>query len=162
MILSAQSIRVRCDNYEQMIIPFHERTIHNGMTYGLSAAGYDIRIAEDVYLSYPKYDKFVLASSMEYFNMPDDVLGRVADKSSWARKGLAVQNTVIEPGWKGYLTLELSYHGNASLEITKGTPIAQIIFELLDAPTEQPYRGKYQNQRAGAVEAIEETQQGHQ
>jgi dCTP deaminase len=54
---------------------------------------------------------------------------------------LTVQNTVIEPGWRGYLTLELTNHGPNRLEIPAGSPIAQIIFEMLDEPTEQPYRG---------------------
>jgi dCTP deaminase len=89
--------------------------------------------------------------------MPPDVIGFVHDKSSWARKGLAVQNTVIEPGWRGYLTLELTNHGRDALEITEGDPIAQIVFHYLDALTEQPYVGKYQDQGYGPQRAIEET-----
>lgn len=85
--------------------------------------------------------------------MPIDLLGRVADKSTLARRGLAVQNTIIEPGWRGYLTLELSNHGRDAIEIVAGMPIAQIIFDVLDEPAERPYAGKYQDQRAGAVPA---------
>jgi dCTP deaminase len=62
-------------------------------------------------------------------------------------------NTVIEPGWRGFLTLELSNNLNEDLEILTGDPIAQILFELLDRPTDQPYTGKYQDQPAGAVQA---------
>lgn len=143
MILSAQTIRKL-----KPITPFHERTKEFGMSYGLSAAGYDIRIAEDIELI---NGTFCLASSLEYFNMPDDVLAYVKDKSTWARQGLAVQNTVIEPGWKGYLTLELTNHTRDKLIVLrKGMPIAQIIFHRLDFATEQPYDGKYQNQQAGA------------
>lgn len=147
MILSAQSIRKR-----RPVEPFHERTAHHGMTYGLSSAGYDVRIRERVVL---RPGDFSLASTVERFTMPNDLLARVADKSSWARKGLTVQNTVVEPGWAGFLTLELANHGPNTLKIEAGLPIAQIIFELLDEPTEQPYSGKYQNQPPEPVHAIE-------
>jgi dCTP deaminase len=148
MILSAQSIRKR-----RPVDPFHERTALNGMTFGLSAAGYDVRIRESVIL---RPGDFALASTLERFTMPDDLLARVADKSSWARKGLTAQNTVVEPGWEGYLTLELANHGPNTIRIEAGSPIAQILFELLDEPTEQPYAGKYQNQPPEPVAAIEE------
>jgi dCTP deaminase len=148
LILSAQSIRKR-----RPIAPFHERTSLNGMTFGLSSAGYDVRIRERVVL---RPGDFALASTVERFTMPTDLIARVADKSSWARKGLTVQNTVIEPGWEGFLTLELANHGPNTLMIEAGSPIAQIIFELLDEPTEQPYAGKYQHQPPEPVHAIEE------
>ena len=147
MILSAQSIRKR-----GIFTPFCERTKAMGMTYGLGPAGYDVRIAETITLP---PGGAVLASTLEHFDMPRDVLGKVADKSTWARKFLAVQNTIIEPGWRGYLTLELSNHSiNETLHLLPGMPIAQIILHLLDQPTENPYEGKYQDQRAGAVAAI--------
>jgi dCTP deaminase len=146
MILSAQSIRAR-----GIFTPFFERTKAYGMTYGLGPAGYDVRIAETVLI---EPHGAVLASTVERFEMPNDLLGRVADKSTWARRFIAVQNTIIEPGWCGYLTLELSNHGSAPVPIFGGSPIAQIILELLDQPTEAPYAGKYQNQKAGAVQAI--------
>lgn len=149
MILSAQSIRER----PHMVAPFCERTVYSGLSYGLSAAGYDIRIAQSVLL--PPHG-FKLASSYERFAIPNDVLARVADKSTWARRGLAVQNTIIEPGWCGYLTLELSNHTGAWIEILEEVPIAQIIFEFLDKATDQPYGGKYQDQPARPVPAITE------
>lgn len=141
MILSAQSIRTL-----RPVTPFEDRGVIRGRSYGLSVAGYDIRVAEDIAL-WP--GDFRLASSVERFTMPDDVLALVKDKSSWARLGLSVFNTVIEPGWEGWLTLELKNQGNKSLRIESGDPIAQILFERLDEPTEQPYSGKYQNQEAG-------------
>lgn len=148
MILSAQSIRKR-----YMINPFYERTVFEGMTFGLSAAGYDIRIAQTLVV-FP--GEFRLASAIEHFRVPNDVLAQVADKSSWARKGIAVQNTIIEPGWTGYLTLEITNHSREIVSIPYGAPIAQIVFMQLDEPTEQPYVGKYQNQPNRPVEAINE------
>lgn len=148
MILSGQSIRRR-----GIVTPFHERTVAHGMTFGLGPAGYDVRISEAIYLVPGAWS---LASTIERFDMPADLLGRVADKSTWARRGLAVQNTIIEPGWRGYLTLELSNHSRQPLEVAGGMPIAQIIFDMLDESSERPYAGKYQDQRAGAVPAIAE------
>jgi dCTP deaminase len=140
VILSAQSIR----NREGMIIPFHGRTRIHGMTFGLSMAGYDIR-ADGNHPLEPQ--GFIVISSVEQFNMPLDILGRVADKSTWARQGLAVQNTVIEPGWRGFLNLELTNHSQVHLYINDGMPIAQVIFEMLDEPTLLGYEGKYQDQK---------------
>ena len=157
MILSAQSIRKA-----GIFTPFNNRTIHEcGMSYGLSSAGYDVRIKERVWLGKNGglfTGTFSLASTLEHFTMPDNLLGKVADKSTWARRGLAVQNTIIEPGWRGFLTLELTYHGTEPfIEIPAGAPIAQIILCRLDEPTEQPYgSGKYQNQPSRPVAAIME------
>jgi dCTP deaminase len=144
MILPAQAIRKI-----KPVSPFCERTCHNGMTFGLGPAGYDVRIAETVVVG----AKFVLASTLECFDMPTDLLGQVTDKSTWARRGVAVQNTIIEPGWRGYLTVELTNHGGAPIKIQAGDPIAQIIFFRLEAPTKCPYQGKYQDQQAGPQSA---------
>jgi len=155
MILSAQSIRER-----GIFEPFCERTQHKtGFSFGLSAAGYDVRydgfilgITDSVMYIDP--GTFELASTLEHFTMPNDVLGVVHDKSTWARRGLAVQNTVIEPGWNGYLTLELTNHSDQMIVVQSGTPIAQIVLHQLDAPSEQPYNGKYQGQPRGPQDAI--------
>lgn len=84
MILPAQHIRARVG----MVTPFCERGVSHGMSYGLSAAGYDARVRQRRIL---RPGAFVLASTVEYFIMPSDVLGHVADKSTWARRGITVQ-----------------------------------------------------------------------
>ncbi len=147
MILSAQSIR-----RQGIITPFCERTVEQGLSYGLSSCGYDVRIREQVI--FRGAFQFSLASTIEHFKMPMNVVGRVHDKSTWARRGLAIQNTIIEPGWRGFLTLELSNNNhNNILRIEAGAPIAKIIFELLDEPTEAGYNGKYQDQPNWPVDA---------
>jgi len=100
------------------------------------------------------YDtKFVLASSIEEFDMPDHLMGQVLNKSTWARKGLdSSMTTNIEPGWKGFLTLELVFHGNSPIIIPAGSGIAQVIFHELSE--KRSYAGKYQNQSDKPVEAI--------
>lgn len=141
MIASAQTLRLI-----RPVEPFVERQKAHGLTYGLGPAGYDIRVAEDLHLA---PGEFKLASSVERFIMPTNLVGIVHDKSTWARVGLCVQNTVIEPGWRGYLTIELTNHHWQNCRIQAGSPIAQIIFHLLDHPTDTLYGGKYQDQPAG-------------
>lgn len=152
-VLSAQSIRLR-----GLISPLVERQQHpeSGCSFGLSACGYDVRLDQEINL-WP--GEFKLASTLEEFRMHTDVVGIVHDKSTWVRRGLMVHNTVIEPGWRGFLTLELAYHlhppAPRPLRLLAGTPIAQVVFHFLDQPTEQPYpeSGKYMDQIRGPVAA---------
>lgn len=137
-----------------------------GVTYGLSEAGYDIRIKQSVRFrpgegvevvdgdDYNHYEgNFVLASSLEKFDMPSRMVGVVHDKSTWARRGLSVFNTVIEPGWKGWLTLELVYHGRDELVIPPGVGIAQVLFHR--TALNATYGGRYNNQGDYPVPAKE-------
>lgn len=139
-----------------------------GTSYGLGEAGYDIRIKQDVSFFTKgslgpqvmvdgkcQEGRFALASAIEEFQMPRNVTGIVHDKSTWARKGLSVFNTVIEPGWNGFLTLELVYHGSEILHIKAGSGIAQVLFHQ-NAEYAQ-YTGKYQNQRDEPVAALQAT-----
>jgi dCTP deaminase len=160
-VLSGQSIMRRGN----LLTPMVERSRHpSGMSFGVGPAGYDVRVAEKIMLPpqgghavlsgiVPYLPSFVLASTVEKFNMHDDLIAFVHDKSTLARRGLAVQNTVIEPGWSGYLTLELTNHGTEYIELEAGSPIAQIVFHLLDEPSTRPYDGRYQHQEAGPQEA---------
>lgn len=138
---------------------------HSGVSHGLAEVGYDIRIKQTVEFTKgtrfprvvlvdnePSHGRFVLASAIEEFNMPPNLVGIVHDKSTWARKGLSVFNTVIEPSWAGFLTLELVYHGDGDLVITAGTGIAQVIFHQIIEPAH--YAGKYMHQENKPVEAI--------
>lgn len=137
-------------------------------TYGLGEAGYDIRIKQDITF-YRLFGlipmvkvadgekvthhlgKFTLASAIELFCVNEDLVGIVHDKSTWARRALSVFNTVIEPGWTGYLTLELVYHGRKKLHIPAGSGIAQVIFH--ETTSKAAYNGRYQNQANQPVAA---------
>lgn len=158
-VLSAQSIRLMAKPVEggpALLSPFFERTLHagTGMTYGLSPCGYDIRVREELVID---AGRMKLGSSIEHFHLPDDLCAAVYTKSTWARRGVFMPPTTLEPGWKGYLTLEIHYGGGYSaIGIEAGAPIAEIRFELLDRPTEHPYRGKYQDQPPFPVIAIHE------
>jgi len=121
-----------------------------GVSYGLGEAGYDLRIKQTVTLH--PLRRFALASTIERFDMPKNLVAIVHDKSTWARRGLSVFNTVIEPGWRGWLTLELIYHGWKPLHIPAGAGIAQAIFHELIEPASYG-GGKYQDQPDQPVEA---------
>ena len=138
----------------------------HGTSYGLSEIGYDIRLKQSI-LFLPDENcvrvndngehsshlgNFILASAIEEFDMPTNLAGFVKDKSTWARHGLSVFNTVIEPGWKGFLTLELVYHGREMLHIPAGSGIAQVVFHRIIQPV--GYEGKYQNQADKPIPAI--------
>lgn len=149
MILPAQTIRALCGpcrgRLEPMISPFCERTVHNGVTHGLGPAGYDLRIAEDITL-FP--GSAVLVDAIEQFNMPLDVMGVLYTKSTWARQHIEIANTVIDPGWRGHLRLEISMHyGYKQVTIPAGTGVAHLVLMRLEEPTEQGYEGRYQDQR---------------
>lgn len=140
-----------------IIDPFRYRTVGRAnLTYGMGPAGYDVRVEFDASGRIKEVTlepgEFILASTIERFEMPHDFLGVVHDKSSWARQGLAVQNTVIEPGWKGYLTLELTNHGKNDLTIHVEDPICQVVFHRVEGQA-HIYTGKYQDQERGPQEA---------
>ena len=153
MRLSAQTIRKLSSLDKPLVSPFRERGLAFGLSFGLGPSGYDIRLAQDVVVQ-PK--SFALASSLERFCLPDWLAMDVKDKSTWARRGVFVQNTTGEAGWEGWLTLEISNDSGDPVHLDAGTPIAQVVFEMLDHPTEMPYRGKYQNQPDRPVGPIEE------
>lgn len=146
-----------------------EKYRDHGVSYGLSEAGYDIRIKQEIrfvrhhegFMIFTDgallatdnvSDRFCLASSIEEFQIPGNLVGVVHDKSTWARQGLSVFNTVVEPGWNGFLTLELVYHGSQDLIIPAGAGIAQIIFSHITDVADYG-DGKYQNQEDRPVES---------
>lgn len=156
-MLSAQTIRKRVLNSSDAdvgprleIAPFTERAKSHGRSYGLSSCGYDVRLAQDIWL-WPLFGR--LGSIMEWIGLPYDLSAEVKDKSTNARLFVFVQNTIIEPGWRGYLTVELTRFLPWPIKLKKGTPIAQVVFHQLDYWTEQPYTGKYQEQASGPQKA---------
>lgn len=146
--LSAQSIRKLCLADPPLIHPFiGTKVVVNGKSYGLSAASYDVRIAHKLCLM-PK--EVALAHTVEDFALPDNVVGYVVDKSTYARRFVSAFNTLLDPGFVGNLTLELVNHGYTPVDIAAGDPIVQVVFHWLDEPTDRAYDGKYQGQTAAA------------
>jgi dCTP deaminase len=98
--------------------------------------------------------EFVLGSTRERVRLPDDMVARLEGKSSLGRLGLLIHSTAgyVDPGWDGYLTLELSNVANLPITIYPGMKIGQISFFRLTTAAEVPYgskqtRSKYQGQR---------------
>lgn len=89
---------------------------------------------------------FVLAHTVEVVNIPNNIVAEIKDKSSWARLGLQVKNTMANPGFKGQITLELSNEGNYNLKLIPGVGICQLVFNTLAYPCGSPYNGRYQHQ----------------
>ena len=147
MILLPETIRQL-----NILTPCLEKYKVNGVSGGLSHCGYDIAVNQSVTIA---PGGFVLASSVELFTMPRHIVGTQHDKSSWARRGIATQATVLEPGWEGWLTIEISNHGPEVVTIPIGTPIAQILFHRIEGMADG-YQGKYQKQANNPVGFIYE------
>jgi dCTP deaminase len=85
--------------------------------------------------------EFCLGRTLEWVELPDDVVARVEGKSSLGRLGLIVHATAgfVDPGWKGTLTLELNNLTRVPIKLWPGLPIAQLSFMALDRAAERPY-----------------------
>ncbi len=146
------------------------------ISYGTSSYGYDVRCGTDfkVFTNIhstivdPKaFDErsfvdvrgdtcvippnaFALASTVEYFRIPRDVLTICVGKSTYARCGIIVNVTPLEPEWEGHVTLEFSNTTNLPAKIYANEGVAQMLFFQSDEVCETSYKdrgGKYQGQR---------------
>ena len=99
--------------------------------------------------------EFCLGRTLEWVELPDDIVARIEGKSSLGRLGLIVHATAgfCDPGWRGTLTLELNNLTRVPIKLYPGLKIAQLSFMSLDAPALRPYGSPglgshYQGQRA--------------
>lgn len=150
------------------------------VSYGLSSYGYDLRVADEfkIFTNFhnslidPKNfnenafihvesdaciippNSFALARSVEYFRIPRDVLTLCVGKSTYARCGIIVNVTPLEPEWEGHVTLEISNTTPLPARIYANEGLAQVIFLAATEPCEISYAnraGKYQGQRGITV-----------
>lgn len=207
MLLNDKAIRDLClgvpystETMSRMIEPFSEAVSGNGIiSYGLSSAGYDIRLGPEILVfknsfmevvdpkrfhdvAYRKrmfdrlfYSKgfsvpeddwpltvmdgnevlvpphgYVLGSTYERFSIPRHLSVDCLGKSTYARCGVIINVTPLEPGWRGYLTVEISNSSPCPVKLFVMEGLAQLRFHLLTAPPEKDYAekgGKYQNQQ---------------
>jgi dCTP deaminase len=164
------------------------RKLDNGtkaISYGLSQAGYDIRLSPKQFLIFsddglyrhdfmldPKlgdptvpYEatlvhhegssyfelspfSFALGTSLELISMPANIMGLCDGKSTYARCGIIINVTPIEPGWSGHLTMHIANPTPFPVRIYAGEGIVQIMLYQLSSDVEQAYTGLYQNQGA--------------
>jgi len=160
-----------------MISPFNASQVSQGViSSGVSSYGYDMRISEDFKIftninstvvdpksfdlrSFVDFkgdvcivppNSFVLGHSVEYFKIPRDVLVICLGKSTYARCGIVVNVTPLEPEWEGHVTIEISNTTPLPAKIYAGEGIAQLIFLGGSEVCEVSYRdkaGKYQAQK---------------
>ncbi len=177
MTIRADSWIKRMVKRHQMIEPFEEKLIQGGkVSYGLSSYGYDLRIIDefkiftDVFSAVvdPKKfnekslvdyegkecvippNSFALARSLEYFRIPRQVLGLCIGKSTYARCGIIVNVTPLQPEWEGNLTIEISNTTPLPAKVYAGEGIAEILFFEADEVCEKSYKelsGKYWGQK---------------
>ena len=105
--------------------------------------------------------EFVLGQTLEWVELPDDLVSRLEGKSSLGRLGLLIHSTAgyVDPGWKGNLTLELSNVANLPIALYYGMRIGQISFFRMSSPVERPYGSpelgsKYQGQSEPTASAF--------
>ncbi len=114
-----------------------------------------IRLSDDIkyktiftekYLLLP--GQFVLATTVEYFRLPDNLTAFVEGRSSLGRLGLFIQNAGwVDPGFEGEITLELFNANRCAIELQAGHRIGQLVFAGMEMNALHPYAGKYQKQR---------------
>jgi dCTP deaminase len=122
------------------------RVFHNHRAAAIDLRDPPTRLTEQVEVSdgeafviHP--GEFVLGRTLEWVELPDDVVSRIEGKSSVGRLGLIVHATAgfIDPGFQGSLTLEITNLTRIPIKLYPGLPIAQLSFMALDQPAERPY-----------------------
>ena len=174
-VLSDKWIR-KMSKDQGMISPFEEKQVRgNSISYGPSSFGYDARVSDEFKIFTnvnseivdPKHFKptnfvtknaseciippnsFVLARTVEKFKIPNDILVICLGKSTYARCGIIVNVTPLEPGWEGYVTLEFSNTTPLPAKIYANEGVAQFIFLQGNEKPEVTYadrNGKYMGQ----------------
>ena len=160
-----------------MIEPFHKEQIKEGViSYGVSSYGYDMRIADEfklfTHLQSTVIDpkaldpksfidvkgsiciipphSFALGRSVEYFRIPREIIVICLGKSTYARCGIVINVTPLEPEWEGYVTIEISNTAPLPVKIYAHEGIAQLLFLEGSELCEKSYAdkaGKYQAQK---------------
>lgn len=162
---------------EIRIEPFSPGKARPGaISYGLSSYGYDLRLGRRFRVCAPAHggvidpkafdpkafpeeegdvcvippNSFALAESVEWLEVPRDVLALCLGKSTYARCGIVVNATPLEPGWRGRVTLEVSNTTPLPAVVYAGEGICQVLFLRGEGPCRVSYadrRGKYQDQQ---------------
>ena len=182
-VLSDKWIR-KMSKKHSMISPFVSKQVRKGkISYGLSSYGYDARVSNDFKIftnvnsttvDPKKFKKeafvskrskvcvippnsFALARTVEYFKIPENVMVICLGKSTYARCGIIVNVTPLEPGWEGFVTLEFSNTTPLPAKIYANEGAAQFIFIRGNEKPEVSYskrKGKYMKQKGVTLPKI--------
>jgi dCTP deaminase len=121
------------------------RVFHNHRTTAIDLRDPPMNLTEEVIVEEGAFvihpGEFVLGRTLEWVELPDDIVARIEGKSSLGRLGLIVHATAgfCDPGWRGTLTLELNNLTRVPIKLYPGLLIAQLSFMTLDAPAQRPY-----------------------
>ncbi len=179
MSLKSDSWIKRMVKAHRMIEPFEERLVRDGkVSYGLSSYGYDLRVADEfkiftnvhsAVVDPKEFDErsfvdvkkvkdvlippnsFALTRSREYLRIPRSVLGLCIGKSTYARCGIIVNVTPLQPEWEGYLIIEISNTTPLPAKIYADEGIAEILFFEADEVCDKSYKdlaGIYSRQKS--------------
>jgi len=185
MILPDHRIRTLATEHD-MIDPFVDEQVREDVvSYGLSSFGYDMRVAGEFRVFTPNVhnsvvdpkrideralveheaddhilippNSYVLGRSIEYFRMPSDTLGLVLGKSTYARSGIIVNVTPLEPGWEGHVTIEIGNGTPLPAKVYAEEGIAQVVFLRGETPdvSYEEKQGKYQHQQGITLPRLE-------
>ncbi|MCU0275891.1 MAG: dCTP deaminase [Acidobacteria bacterium] len=183
MLKSSRWIREEAEAH-RLLEPFVATSVRSGViSYGLGPYGYDLRLDRTYRRPVPSIapldphrvaegdfetlssdlivvppGQFILGRSLEYFRMPKKILGLVFGKSTYARCGVLVNVTPLEPEWTGYLTISIANCGGRPAVLHPGQGIAQVIFiESPEAPllSYKDLDGKYNGQDEVTVAKIQ-------
>jgi len=139
-VLSDLEIEKRIQDGSLVINPF-DPTCLNG-------AGYDLRLANPLDMH---TQEFRLVASLERVELGEEIVGTLHIRSSLARAGIFASLALVDPGFRGQLTIALHNAGTTHFTMNRGDKFLQIAFHRLSTKTLRPYRGKYQDSQ-GIVE----------
>lgn len=161
----------------KMIEPFEKSQVSSGViSFGVSSYGYDLRLADEFRIFKGKPDmildpkkitddlfeeykgeaciipanSYILGRSLEYFRIPRNVIAITSGKSTYARCGILVNVTPLEPEWEGYITISIANLAPVPVKVYASEGLAQVIFLESNENCRVSYadkKGKYQAQK---------------
>ncbi len=143
-VLSDVEIEKRIKDMSLVLSPFDPSS--------LNGAGYDLHLAMETAIPAGKHQ---LAATMERVELPDDLTGTLHIRSSLARAGILASLALVDPGFRGQLTISLYNAGTETFRMSKGDKFVQMVLHTLGTKTDRPYRGRYQDSQ-GIVESRRE------
>jgi dCTP deaminase len=133
-ILSDVEIEQRMNGGSLLITPFDSSC--------LNGAGYDLRLAEKLEMQPGQH---FLVATLERVELGEDLVGTLHIRSSLARAGIIASLALVDPGFRGQLTILLYNAGNGRFTMDRNDRFLQIAIHQLGTKTLRPYRGKYQD-----------------
>ena len=140
-VLSDADIQGRISEGSLILDPFEVGCLNGG--------GYDLRLGSDVHIP---PGRSALVATLERVELGVDLVGTLHIRSSLARNGIIASLALVDPGFRGQLTIMLYNSGSAEFIMTHGERFVQLVIHGLSMKTRRPYQGRYQDSK-GVVES---------